>query len=261
MYCTNCGSEIKNTKFCTNCGQPVENASVLKKKVKQVQTKPVEVTSQAPAAAIEAKSGGGESGNTKKFFSGVGSIIVFIIAYAIVRGLFSSGGTSTTPPPSTNNTSNAVVNNNQWQSFNAAEGSFKALLPVYPVRNSSSDVNDAGIRVTSVTYTSTVSSNLVYYIVVDTFAEPIDISNPDAALEKGLNGMLATDVNNVLVSSNYGYYGYDRVLNFIIRNNDVYIKGRILLHGEVVYAFYEAYTINNYVDADYNKFINSFVLP
>jgi hypothetical protein len=71
--------------------------------------------------------------------------------------------------------------------------------------------------------------------------------------------MINSVAGNQLISSNYTYHSTNRALDFQIKNKDEYIKGRIIVVGQEQYLLMEDYPISNYSDADYNKFINSFI--
>jgi len=148
-----------------------------------------------------------------------------------------------------------------WVTYHSVADKFSVLLPDYPKLDSKTGIDSGmeGITTSWHSFQTEVGGN-TYFIYKYMYSEELNITgNEDKLLESYLNTMINSVAGNQLISSNYTYHSTNRALDFQIKNKDEYIKGRIIVVGQEQYLLMEDYPISNYSDADYNKFINSFI--
>lgn len=147
----------------------------------------------------------------------------------------------------------------KWQEFNSTAGQFKVLFPTQPTHETESDViPGTELTYTMDTYTSEEENGSAYIVSSILYSDDLDSANPNDVLEGALNGMVTSDENNVLVSSEFEYFLGNLAINFLIQNEQVYMRGKTILKGRRLYQALFAYESQNYSDLDYENFINSF---
>jgi hypothetical protein len=148
-----------------------------------------------------------------------------------------------------------------WKEFNSAVGNFKVIFPTYPRHETKVvSIPNTNLTLTYDTYTSQEPNQTTYFINTSVYPSSVDTSRPENNLEGSLNGMVAVTDGNKLVSSNISDFNGYKSLNFLIQNNNTYLKGRVILVRHTMYQQMVAYESQNYDDSNYNKFINSFTL-
>ena len=91
------------------------------------------------------------------------------------------------------------------------------------------------------------------------YQDEIDTSDPDDLLERFLNSFMSGIDGGQLVSSSYTYSGQYRALEFhVSATGNEHVKGQLVLVGQTIFLIAEDYFTQNYIDAEYQKFITSF---
>jgi ribosomal protein L37AE/L43A len=155
------------------------------------------------------------------------------------------------------------LSDSKWQEFNSIIGSFKISLPKLPmheVQNQKVEGLSNPLKIDI--YTSEVNDSLVYVIAYIEYPAEINTSNPENILEGVVNGLVNSDKDNKLISTNFTYFGSYKAIDFLISNTnqDVSFKGRSILVRQKLYQLYETYRDSAHNDINFNKFINSFQL-
>lgn len=244
MNCKNCNNKISSdAKFCNKCGTAVT---------------PTESQQGTSTNATEKWS-------TKKIFGSIGAIAVFILVFAGARWLSYEGTSKVIDEYKENKTEQKVVDyftdTSSWKEFNSPVGKFKATFPAYPAHETDNIDTGTGLTLKYDTYSSETSDGTSYMVNTVVYPAEVDTSNPETNLEGSLNGMLASNDGNKLISSNLIYSNGYRALDFLILNSGtVYLKGKIIMAGQTLYQVMVAYESKNYNESNYNKFMNSFNL-
>lgn len=187
----------------------------------------------------------------------VAAVILFFITVAADL----SKGNYSTKETAQENVANYFTDTSSWKNFNSPVGRFKAEFPTYPKHKTESvPVPNTQLTLKYDSYTSEEANGTAYLVNVTTFDSQIDTSNPDNNLEGALNGMLSSTQENKLISSNMSYFSGYHALDFLIQNNTMYLKGKIIMAGKTLYQLVAAYENQNYSESNYNKFINSFAI-
>ena len=230
MNCKNCNDTIpSDVKFCNKCGTAVA---------------PTESQQTTSASATEKWS-------TKKIFSSIGAIAVFILVFAGARWLSYEETTKVIDEYKENKTEQKVVDYFtdpfSWKEFNSPVGKFKATFPAYPAHETNNLDTGTGLTLKYDTYLSETSDGTSYVVSTVVYPAEVDTSNPETNLEGSLNGMLASSDGNKLISSNLTSSNGYGALDFLILNNrTVYLKGKIIMVGQTLYqvmVVYESKTI------------------
>ncbi len=181
--------------------------------------------------------------------------ILFFALYSIpIKEYFLSSGTQTTNTQS--------QSQNQWQEFSSTIGQFTVLLPSYPTYepkdyqkgvNASADYHQD--------LYSAKGNGVSFSVEKLTFSNAVDFSsNSKVILEALVNALLQKSGDNKIISSEFTNYQGNEAIDFLVQNNNVYIKGRIILSGQNIYRLLALYESENLSSADYDKFVNSFEL-
>lgn len=241
MYCKKCGNDLNDeVKFCDKCGEATGH-----------------LESKDSTQTIPKKS--------KKILASVISVLTFIIIIVVVRWITSEGISGIFNKSNQNKTEQKITdyfsNNSTWKEFVSPVGHFGAEFPTYPKHETQNlKVPNSQLTLKYDTYSSELSDGTAFIIGTTTYSSEIDTSNPEVNLEGALNGVLASNDANKLVSSNLTYFGSHKAIDFLILNGTIYMKGKIILVGQTLYELLVAYENKNYNENDFNRFVNSFVL-
>lgn len=245
MFCNNCGEQIKEgQKFCTKCG---------------TEAKPRLVGAMKPSTAMpaDAKPVPWATKRLKIILWVFGGLIVISILSAIVLASLNTARQKGNEAQQKELGATAVDQTDGWQQYNSVADSFSIQFPEFPTYDSQTD--DGGeVAYDYHTYSATkdtTSFQVIKYI----YKDEIDVSEPDNLLERYLNGFVNGVGSGTLVSSDYTYASGYRALDFHVSTTDNEdIKGRLILVGQTPYLIAVDYFTQNYNEADYQRFINSF---
>lgn len=207
-----------------------------------------------------------DENKTLKIFSGIGGVVILIIFSSVIRWAVSGGTDRIISESEKSKTEQKLAdyftNTSTWKEFNSTVGKFKAAFPAYP----SHETNDIGLPGSTLslkydTYAAETSNGNGFLVNTSVYPVEVDTSKPDNNLEGSLNGMLASNDGNKLISSQLIDLDGNRALDFEISNSDsIRLKGRTILADHTMYQLMLVYEKQNYSEEDYTKFINSFEL-
>lgn len=198
-------------------------------------------------------------------WSTVGWIIVVVIFGGsflydrVFQKLLSNSSPTVAHQESVNRTTDYFRPSEEWKNFVSPNSHFKVLLPKYPEQSSEPlDVPDSDIKIPA-NYYSADTDDYSYLIAVFEYP-PEAVSNPQANLDGSLNGMLASNSSNEIISTKSIDFLSEPAIDFIIFNRDegVYMKGISVLKDTTLYSLIYSSKQLNSNEPDYNKFIKSF---
>ncbi len=148
------------------------------------------------------------------------------------------------------------IQENEWQVYNSVADRFSILFPGYPTYETGAETEtDSPYTYNIYTAENDESSFMVVRYI---YHYEIDVSDPDYLLESFLNSFV-NGGEGELLSSYYTYSSGYRALDFHASVTDSeYAKGRYILVGQTIFLIVEDYYTQNYDDAEYQRFINSF---
>lgn len=187
--------------------------------------------------------------------------VVAVALFFVALGIDISKESSPTEKTTQQDVTNYFTDTTSWKNFVSTSG-FSILVPKYPTSETQNiPIPNSDLVMQLDTYTSETSDGTTYLITVNT---PLGVSSdkPLTNFDGPLNGMLASDPTNKLVSSSKTTFNGRSALDYLIKNEGggYFMKGKLILNGTIMYALMLAYESKNYNENDYNKFINSFVL-
>ncbi len=157
-------------------------------------------------------------------------------------------------------TNGIVQQTDSWQTYNSVADQFSIDVPSYPKfdseNNISAETGDAADTYSYHFYT-VEKGDVTFFISKYIYSYQIDTSDKGKLLEKMLNNFISGSGGN-LISSSYTYHLSNKALDFTSQIEGKYEKGRIILVGQTPYLLIYEYPSLGYIDADYQKFINSF---
>jgi hypothetical protein len=167
---------------------------------------------------------------SKQTISAVIGIVVFILAFVVVKYITQEGISAVSDGISKNKTEKVVTNyftdTSTWKDFNSTLAGFKATFPVYPTHETE-PLDFGGYSLNMEMYSAESSNGVFYAINFVTYPNEVDTSVPENNLEGSVNGTLQS-IDGELISSNFTYFGQYRAVEYLIYKKDgtAYVKGR-----------------------------------
>lgn len=148
-----------------------------------------------------------------------------------------------------------------WQEFHSAGGKCKVSFPKTPDHLSEKmRLPEEGFDLKYDAYISAVDQKTVFMLLIAQYPDFVDESYARMSLEGFLNGILTHNPNNQLIFADLSLVAGHEALDFFIRTGGVYFKGRALMVKNSLYLMAMECEVQNYEEAHYNVFINSFKL-
>jgi hypothetical protein len=158
----------------------------------------------------------------------------------------------------------ARIEDNQavaWQDFHSVAGKCKMKFPKYPDHLSEKmRLPEEGFDLKYDAYISALDQKTVFMLLIAQYPEFVDESYAKTSLEGFLNGVLTHNPNNQLLFADLSLVNGHEALDFFIRTGGVYFKGRALMVKNSLYLMAMECEVQNYDEAHYKTFIDSFQL-
>lgn len=187
--------------------------------------------------------------------------VIAVVLFFVAAGIDTSKESSPTEKTIQQDVVSYFTDTSSWKNFVSTSG-FSVLVPKYPTSDSRNiPIPNSDLVMQLDAYTSETSDGTTYSITVNT---PLGVTSdkPLTSFDGPLNGMLASDPTNKLISSSKTTFNGKSALDYLIKNEGggYFMKGKLILNGTIMYTLMLGYEGKNYNESDYNKFINSFVL-
>ena len=194
----------------------------------------------------------------------LGFIVIILIALGgkFLVNQITNNSSEVNPQETVNNVSN-YFSSSDWKEFNSADGGFRILFPDYPQREESDiKVPNSDITLKLIYYIDDKGADGAYLASFTQYPENTDVSQPKINLENALNGTMAANEGNKLISSTYSELQNNPALDFVIQNDSIKYtnKGKIVLVGKKIYQIAVVQGSDKLDDNSFNKFISSFQL-
>ncbi len=156
--------------------------------------------------------------------------------------------------------SQTTSKNTEWQQFYAVANNYRVAFPERPEHlQQTLSSQDEQFDMKYDVYVAANNQREVYMVLVAQYPDFVDDSYAELSLETFLNGILHQNAGNQLIFADLvevqGYKGLD----FFIKSSDgVYFKGRAVMAKNQLYLLAMECEVQNYVESNYNYFVNSF---
>lgn len=150
-----------------------------------------------------------------------------------------------------------------WVKFSSEESGFAIELPKQPEHVTQQiTIPKTDLTISYDTYVSEPSDSIVYVTSVWRYPTQIDMSNPEANLKDGFAGMLQALPGSKVISNNMTEINGFKALEFLVKNEDIYFQGKLILVYNTLYQVFTVYkeSAEPIMKTDYKHFINSFKL-
>src|ERR1700722_7686647 len=118
----------------------------------------------------------------------------------------------------------------QWVKYTSEENGFLVELPKKPNHvDQTIDVPKTNLKIRYSTFVSEPSESAVYVVSVWHYPTDIDMSRPEVNLKDGFSGMLSALPGSKVLENNLEEYNGFKSLNFLVKNEDIYFQGRLIL--------------------------------
>lgn len=177
---------------------------------------------------------------------------------AVLTACVLLGGSTVWAAPNTSKAT-AAAPSSSWNQYYAQRNQYRISFPESPEHMqqtlSSGDSYDMKYDV----YVAANQQREVYMVLVAQYPEFVDDSYAELSLETFLNGILQQNPGNQLIFADLTDVQGFKALDFFIRSKDnVYFKGRAIMAQNQLYLLAMECEVHNYVESNYNYFVNSF---
>jgi len=148
-----------------------------------------------------------------------------------------------------------------WKEFTSAKSGFSVKFPTEPEHvEQKIDIPRTDLSIHYNTYISEPDESVVYVISVWNYPAEIDMSNPEANLQDGFGGMLSALPGSQVVSMQMGEQQGYKALSFLVKNDEIYFQGKLILVYNTLYQVFAVYKGKEEMESSYQEYINSFNL-
>lgn len=149
----------------------------------------------------------------------------------------------------------------KWQKYTFESSGFSIDLPKKPEWvQQSIDVPKSDLKIHYETYLSEPSDSVVFVVSVWNYPSQIDMSKPEVNLQDGFKGMLSALPGSEVLNMKMGEVGGYKSLEFLVKNDDIYFQGKLILVYNTLYQVFSVYKATEDMTDNYLHFINSFSL-
>lgn len=146
-----------------------------------------------------------------------------------------------------------------WREFVSTANGFKVSLPDYPQhasQNVSIPKTDKKRRYEM--YAAEKIDGTVFMINVITYPSQADLVSPVAVTEEIVREMMEKNPNNKLDKIDHTMFEGHEAADFVIQNPERKISGKVVVIGKVLYLLTYIAKKENFSEADYQHFIETF---
>lgn len=148
---------------------------------------------------------------------------------------------------------------NNWKQFHSVSGNCTVAFPSQPEHiRQTMNVPEEQVDLNYDVYVAAEGNRAVYMVLIAEYPSFVDESYAEMSLESFLNGIVSQHPSNQLVAADMielqGFKGMD----FFVRTDDVFFKGRAVMAKNNLYLLAMECEAENYSDNSFQKFISSF---
>lgn len=148
-----------------------------------------------------------------------------------------------------------------WKKFHSVHGKCMVSLPESPEHvKQMMPFPEQGYNLRYDVYVSAHEKKAVYMMLIAQYPPFINESHAEMSLESFLNGLVTQNHDNELIFADLVNVQGHKALDFFIKSKGVYFKGRAIMAENNLYLLAMECEQNNYLEPNYNHFIESFEL-
>ncbi|MCP5470349.1 MAG: hypothetical protein H7A36_07600 [Chlamydiales bacterium] len=149
----------------------------------------------------------------------------------------------------------------QWKTLTETKSGFSAMFPSEPEHiEQKIDIPKSDLSINYNTFISEPNENVVYVVSVWNYPAEIDMSKPEVNLQDGFGGMLSALPGSEVISMQMGEQQGFKSLEFLVKNDDIYFQGKLILVHNTLYQVFTVYKDKAMMTENYGRFIDSFKL-
>ncbi len=149
----------------------------------------------------------------------------------------------------------------EWKKFTSEESGFAIDFPRPPEHiEQTIDIPKTDLKIIYNTYLSEPSDAVVYVVSVWNYPAELDMSKPEVNLQDGFHGMLQALPGSQVLSMQMGEDGGFKALNFLVKNEDIFFQGKLVLVYNTLYQVFTVYKESEKMEDNYKRFSTSFKL-
>lgn len=149
-----------------------------------------------------------------------------------------------------------------WISLSSYDDKFKVNFPlITESKTVYLQTPNSKIKLKTDIDISVLSNGTVFSLLRITYPHEMNLSGKeDLELKNWVSEWIKINQGFKLISSKLRIFNGIHSLDFILKKKHTYSKGRMLIFGQRFFLLIVTYEENNYNEAEYNRFINSFEL-
>ncbi len=148
-----------------------------------------------------------------------------------------------------------------WKRFHSVHGKCMISLPESPEHvKQMMPFPEQGYSLRYDVYLSAHEEKAVYMMLIAQYPPFINESHAEMSLESFLNGLVTQNHDNQLIFADLVNVQGHKALDFFVKSKGIYFKGRAIMAENSLYLLAMECDANNYLEGNYNHFIESFEL-
>lgn len=149
----------------------------------------------------------------------------------------------------------------QWKPFIAQSNRFKVSFPITPqyARELTPIPLSDEKRIYEI-YAAEDVNGSTFMISIITYPATVDTSDKDSMLRGIIDELVKSNPANKLVQLQEDTYGTHPALQFRLESNEFEVQGKTFLIDKTLYLLSYIYRTDDFIEEDYQRFINSFIL-
>ncbi len=148
-----------------------------------------------------------------------------------------------------------------WRQFQSLTGKCSVSFPSQPEHiRQTMNVPEEKVDLNYDVYVAAEGNKAVYMVLIAEYPSFVDESYAELSLESFLNGIVSQHPSNQLVSADLINVQGNKGVDFFVKTEDVYFKGRAVMAKNSLYLLAMECEEANYSESSFNRFISSFKL-
>ncbi|MCI5053131.1 MAG: hypothetical protein MRY21_08375 [Simkaniaceae bacterium] len=150
-------------------------------------------------------------------------------------------------------------NQHSWKQMHSSSGNCLVSFPSQPQHmQQHMPLPEENTHLKYDVYVAGMDEQVVFMVLIAEYPPSMNSAYAEQSLEAFLNGILTQNPNNRLVFADLTEVQGHKALDFFIRTQDVYFKGRAVMANNNLYLLAMECEVSHYQESKFTYFINSF---